>query len=328
MRSAAEPPSAAAGARQPAAPPPDPAAAGARQPAARPPDSAAAGAWKPAAAPPGPGDGAPQLIATDLDGTLLDAQGRVSRRTQEALAAVWERGITTVFVTARPPRWLHPLVEAVGAHGIAICANGAFVYAVDERRIVSATGIDAEVVREVVADVRREIPSAGFAAERTTGVHADDAFLSLRAYSEVQEAHTDTIEVRGPIDTVTGTIGKLLVRAPELIAAGEREDSVQAVADIVGERASVQFSGAVGLAEIGPLGVTKASTLAAWCRERGIPAASVWAFGDMPNDLPMLTWAGRSFAVANAHPEVLATATDRTGHHDSDGVAQVLETLL
>lgn len=270
----------------------------------------------------------PRLIATDLDGTLLDAAGRVSRRTQEALAGVWERGIITVFVTARPPRWLHPLVDAVGAHGIAICANGAFVYAVDARRIISSTGIDPEVVREVVADVRRAVPGAGFAAERTTGVHADDVFLSLRSHSHVSEAHTDTVEVRGPIDGVTGTIGKLLVRAPELMAAGEREDSVQAIAAIVGGRASVQFSGAVGLAEIGPPGVTKASTLADWCAEREIPAGAVWAFGDMPNDLPMLTWAGRSFAVANAHPDVLAAATDRTGHHDADGVAQVLESLL
>lgn len=270
----------------------------------------------------------PRLIATDLDGTLLTTEGRVSRRTQEALAAVWERGITTVFVTARPPRWLHPLVEAVGAHGIAICANGAFVYAVDERRVLSSTGIDPETVREVVADVRREVPGAGFAAERATGVHVDDAFLALRHHSHINEAHADTIEVRGPIDRVTGTVGKLLVRAPELMAAGEREDSVQAIADIVGGRASVQFSGAVGLAEIGPPGVTKASTLATWCAERGIPASAVWAFGDMPNDLPMLTWAGRSFAVANAHPDVLATATDRTASHDDEGVARILETLL
>lgn len=270
----------------------------------------------------------PRLIATDLDGTLLDSHGRVSPRTQEALAGVWERGIMTVFVTARPPRWLHALEEAVGAHGIAICANGAFVYAVDERRVISSTGMDRETVLDVVSDVRREIPGAGFAAERATGVHADDAFLALRHYSHVLDAHADTIEVNAPIDSVSGTIGKLLVRAPELIAAGEREESVQAVADIVGARASVQFSGAVGLAEVGPLGVTKASTLAAWCAEREIPASAVWAFGDMPNDLPMLTWAGRSFAVANAHPDVLATATHRTGHHDADGVAEVLESLF
>ena len=54
----------------------------------------------------------------------------------------------------------------------------------------------------------------------------------------------------------------------------------------------------------------------------------MWAFGDMPNDLPMLTWAGRSFAVANAHPEVLASATDHCPGNDEEGVAQVLESLL
>jgi hydroxymethylpyrimidine pyrophosphatase-like HAD family hydrolase len=48
----------------------------------------------------------------------------------------------------------------------------------------------------------------------------------------------------------------------------------------------------------------------------------------MPNDLPMLRWAGRSFAVANAHPDVLAAATDRAAANDDDGVARVLLDVL
>ncbi|MGO2043291.1 MAG: HAD family hydrolase, partial [Cellulosimicrobium funkei] len=56
----------------------------------------------------------------------------------------------------------------------------------------------------------------------------------------------------------------------------------------------------------------------------GVAPRDVGAFGDRPNDLPMLRWAGRSFAVANAHPDVLAAATDRTGSNDDDGVARVL----
>ena len=77
---------------------------------------------------------------------------------------------------------------------------------------------------------------------------------------------------------------------------------------VVGDRAVVAFSGAGGLAEVSAKGVTKAAALAGWCAELGIDAGEVWAFGDMPNDLPMLTWAGRSFAVANAHDDVLAAA--------------------
>ena len=49
------------------------------------------------------------------------------------------------------------------------------------------------------------------------------------------------------------------------------------------------------------------------------------AFGDMPNDLPMLSWAGTSYAMANGHPDVRAAADHVAPPHDEDGVAVVLE---
>ena len=66
----------------------------------------------------------PRLIATDLDGTLLRSDGTVSARTQAALALAEEAGISIVFVTGRPPRWLESLAEHTGRHGVAICSNG------------------------------------------------------------------------------------------------------------------------------------------------------------------------------------------------------------
>jgi hydroxymethylpyrimidine pyrophosphatase-like HAD family hydrolase len=75
-------------------------------------------------------------------------------------------------------------------------------------------------------------------------------------------------------------------------------------------------------------GVTKASTLKAVCAEHGFGADDVVAFGDMPNDLPMLAWAARSFAVGNAHPDVLQAVDEVTASNDDDGVAQVLERWL
>ncbi|MHB1432205.1 MAG: HAD family hydrolase, partial [Streptosporangiaceae bacterium] len=61
---------------------------------------------------------------------------------------------------------------------------------------------------------------------------------------------------------------------------------------------------------------------------RGIDAAEVIAFGDMPNDITMLRWAGIGHAVANAHPLVLAAADRVIGHHAEDGVAEAIEALL
>jgi hydroxymethylpyrimidine pyrophosphatase-like HAD family hydrolase len=72
----------------------------------------------------------------------------------------------------------------------------------------------------------------------------------------------------------------------------------------------------------------KGAALAAWCAERGIGAEDVIAFGDMPNDVSMLTWANRSFAMANAHAEALAAATDRAASCADDGVAQAIEMIL
>ena len=61
---------------------------------------------------------------------------------------------------------------------------------------------------------------------------------------------------------------------------------------------------------------------------RGIAAGAVVAFGDMPNDLSMLAWAGTSYAVANAHPEVLAAVDHVIPANNEDGVAQVIEALF
>ena len=82
------------------------------------------------------------------------------------------------------------------------------------------------------------------------------------------------------------------------------------------------------LIEIAPLGVTKAFGLARQAERFGVDAADVVAFGDAPNDVPMLVWAGTSYAVANAHADVLAAATHRTASVSDDGVAQVLEALV
>jgi hydroxymethylpyrimidine pyrophosphatase-like HAD family hydrolase len=101
-----------------------------------------------------------------------------------------------------------------------------------------------------------------------------------------------------------------------------------AVNDLLGDKVSVTHSSSSGLVEIGLAGVTKASGLAYVAELRGIDAAEVAAVGDMPNDLPMLAWAGHSYAVANAHPAVLEVAQYRLPSNDDDAVAQLIDELL
>jgi len=80
--------------------------------------------------------------------------------------------------------------------------------------------------------------------------------------------------------------------------------------------------------EISARGVTKGGGLAALCARLGGAQEEVVAFGDMPSDLAMLTWAGTSYAVANAHPSVLEAADHVAPSNDDDGVASVLAELV
>src|SRR5947199_4841281 len=82
------------------------------------------------------------------------------------------------------------------------------------------------------------------------------------------------------------------------------------------------------LVEISAAGITKAYALAALCEQLRVKPSAVLAFGDMPNDIPMLEWAGHSIAVANAHPTVLAAADTVTTSNDEAGVARILERLF
>jgi hypothetical protein len=255
------------------------------------------------------------VLATDLDGTLLRSDGTVSVGTRAALEAAWAVGVLTVFVTARPPRWLDELVDHVGDHGIAICGNGAFVYDVAARTVVTERGFSTNALLPLVRDLRDAVPGIGFAAERADGMGREVGFVDPYQEEYLLMDHGET--TRHPV-------GKLLARSTEVSA----EVFHRVVAEVVGDRAEIGFSGAMGLAEMTAPGVTKAAGLAAWCAERDLGPTDVVACGDMPNDLPMLRWAGHGVAVANAHPDVLAAADEVVASNDDDGVAAVLRSLI
>ncbi len=258
----------------------------------------------------------PLLVATDLDGTLLRSDGTVSPRTRAALGALERSGIPVIFVTARPPRWLDDLADVVGEHGLAICANGAIVYDVARRQVVSTQLLSAESALAVVEALRAGLPGTVFASE-----HAD-GFVKEPDFHEDGGPRGGV--ATGRIETLFSPLpGKLLARNEKLVP----DEFIARATRIVGGLAEVHVSGATGLVEISAQGVTKAAALADWCSARDVDAADVWAFGDMPNDLPMLAWAGTSFAVANAHRDVLALATERCASNDDDGVARILETV-
>lgn len=258
---------------------------------------------------------APRLVATDLDGTLLGPDGTVSPRTSAALRDAEDAGIEVVFVTARPPRWLAPLAPHVAGHGVAICANGAAVLEVATGRVLAEHGMSAALVGELAAALRATLGEVHLAVERVEGFAAERGYHDVHVVPS-QSPVADRIE-----DVLTDSTLKLLVRT----ATDHGHAHHAAVQAAIGTAALAVDSGAVGLGEISALDVTKARALERWSRDRGVAAHDVWACGDAPNDLPMLAWAGESFAVANAYDEVRARARHTCPANADDGVAAVLE---
>ncbi len=257
----------------------------------------------------------PKLIGCDLDGTLIRSDNTISARSVAAVARAEDAGVPFVIVTGRPPRWLPDIADALGHRGLAVCANGALVYDLHTEQTVREDLLDVDALRSVVDAVRAELPDAAFAVEY------GDSFFHDSGYQPRWDGDNPNVIVVEPEVLLRRPAAKLLVRHPHLNA----DELLEVATKTVGERATLTHSSLDGLLEISATGVTKATGLAALAADRGIEAADVVAFGDMPNDLAMLAWAGRSYAVANAHAEVLAAAHEIIESNDDDGVARVLE---
>jgi Cof subfamily protein (haloacid dehalogenase superfamily) len=231
------------------------------------------------------------------------------------LEGVERAGALVVFVTGRPPRWMQPVVEQTGASGLAICANGALVYDLGSGEIVREHAISPEIAGQLVDAIREALPGVSFAVENGLQFgHEPDYVPGWPAPDRIVAAVDELI---------AEPVAKLLVKHPDRPPA----EIYDLVVRLAGETAMVTYSGDV-LLEVSGAGVSKASALADLCAARGIGSADVIAFGDMPNDIPMLRWAGRAVAVGNAHHEVLAVADDVTASNDDDGVARVLEEIF
>lgn len=260
-----------------------------------------------------------RLIATDLDGTIVRSDGTISDRTAKALATAEELGVTVVLVTGRPPRWIAPVAEATGHHGVAICSNGALVYDLHNERVIESYLIPMRTVVEVVDILLGAMPELAFAVETGTDVY--------RSYGYRGGWITGPVDgtVFHPLDEVTEhDAAKLLASHPTM----DVDELLDRTRELVSHLVEPTHSNGRGLVEMGELGVSKATTLARFADELGISAEDVVAFGDMPNDLPMLAWAGTAYAVANAHPLVLEAVDNTTASNNDDGVADVVEQLF
>ncbi|MEP7178294.1 MAG: HAD family hydrolase [Pseudonocardiales bacterium] len=268
-----------------------------------------------------------RMLASDLDGTLLRSDGTVSPRSRAALRAAVDAGLLVAFVTGRPPRWLDEIAEATEHLGVAVGANGAVLYDLATERIIATHPLSPNELEALTSDLRAAFPEVQFAVEY------GDSFGAEPGYVHDWAINPSTNRQGGAIaPPMVGDLASIISRPGVKLLAkdhGADVDEFLTSADLLlAGRASVTHSSSFGLLEIAAPGVTKASGLAELAASHGIRPGEVAAVGDMPNDVPMLQWAGSSYAVANAHPAALAAADRVLGSNDDDAVAVLIETLL
>lgn len=264
----------------------------------------------------------PQLVASDVDGTLLTPLEGMTARTAAIVRRVRAAEVPFVLVSGRPPRWIPPVATLAGLTGYAVCANGAVLYDIGADRVVSLRGLEPVQLHDIAESLEHALPHAQLAAERVDvghGEHPPPLYVSETTFrnpwGDADELSVSRAEVLGR------TAIKLLVADARMTS----DEMAHAAREVLNGDFAVTYSTNAGLIEISAKSVNKATGLADLAERLDVPTASVIAFGDMPNDVEMLRWAGHGVAMANAHPAVLRAADEVTASNAEDGVAQVLE---
>ena len=262
----------------------------------------------------------PRLIVSDLDGTLLRSDSTISDATLAELARWADDGVPLLIATGRPPRWMLEVREQL-VRGTAVCCNGAVLLDLEPFTVLEEHPLQPAELQEITAGLRRSQPGTWFAVEY------GDQFRHEPVYQPRWDVNAPGIAEATLEEMVARPVAKLLARHEQL----PRAEFVELVAEVVGDRATVTNSSSDALAEISARGITKATGIAAVAEGLGLGPADVVYFGDMPNDVPAFDWVrdggGRAVAMANAHPDVRAAATDGTARNDDDGVAGFLAAL-
>ena len=262
-----------------------------------------------------------RLVVADMDGTLLDGRGRVPDRLWSLLERMSHAGVTFAPASGRQYATLAHMFDRASEGMVFVAENGAYV--VRDGQELSSSGLGREAVVAAV-DTLRAFHSDGRAdlgvvvcGKRSAYVERDDRAFLERAepyYRELARV-ADVLEVEDEIVKVAVfDFGDAVAGAAEALTSFR--DSHQVV---VSGHHWVDLMGA---------GVNKGVAVRRLQERLGITRAETVVFGDYLNDLEMLDEAAGSFAVANAHPEVLERASFRAPSNLDHGVLTTIEELL
>lgn len=276
----------------------------------------------------------PRLVASDIDGTFIRSDECVSPRLRDVINKMTAQGTVLCLATGRPPRWIAPVLQQIDVRPVCVCANGAITYDARSDSIINSHVLNPDALNTLVDAATTHLPNPTFAVERVnlndihgcgyatgTGGPRDKQFVVDPRYDHAWDSDEHGIEEHPQL--LEKPAVKLLIRCEHMHSA----DMYALLEDHIDPAlAHATYSIPEGLIECAAPGVNKAAAVAEVAEAIGIDAHETIAFGDMPNDIEMLRWAGTGVAMGNAQDNVKQAANKVTATNDQDGVAAVLET--
>lgn len=252
----------------------------------------------------------PGLVALDIDGTVVDWDGRLPGSVYDAVHRVLDAGVPVVLSTGRSWHGVQPVFEALDLPpGPAICSNGAVVVAYPPLEVLRQVTFDP---RDVIEKVSSQVPDALIAVE--------EIGVGYRLTGEFPEGDlTGQMVVQSAEELAASPVTRVIVRDP-----GSSDVEFVRLAESLGLHGVSYFIGYSAWLDIAPEGVTKATALADVADRFGVAQSDVLAMGDGRNDIEMLQWAGRGVALGEAPDEVKSVADHVTSLFTQDGTAEEL----
>jgi hypothetical protein len=260
----------------------------------------------------------PRLIASDVDGTLIDSRGRLSARTRAALEAVAQRGVYVALASGRY-RSLAALTAAQAGPAVThgVVSNGSVIVDYRTDQVIDRVEFPVTTTTAIITQLRRLDPRFGFALQ------TEDHLVYERDFM----AHSPMEPVGDEIDDVLNYGAHVTMKLWVFHRDQREDDLLERLPALLPEGLGVGHTG-LDAVEVGPPGLDKADGVARLARLLGVARRDVLVFGDNRNDRTMLAWAGHSVAMGNADVDTQACAHDVTASNDDDGVARYLERLL
>lgn len=259
-----------------------------------------------------------RLIATDIDGTLLNSENLLPAANRRALNQALEQDVQIALVTARKRGSAYEVARQLGIPCACIAHNGARVW-----------DWQAQELRHLVIDLALAQEIARFADR-----HAIPLILTVDEINLYSPAYPFRPEFRGPEDRQVASTLDALTRPPTRVIATGAEgvdllcDAFGSAPDSIVVHRYYSREGAVASAVLTHPRATKEDALAELTEQIGVRPDEVLTLGDAEADAGMLRWAGVGVAMGNAMPEARAAADWVAPTHDEAGLAAAIERFV